>query len=786
MGLITVLAVEGIGWVADKAAEGLVGGGAEWTFAAAVRRIRERLPALAGTPAGDDLARGLRRAQLRALERVILDYREVGRDGWLTALAPRPNPFFEQALAFSRSTDLPVRWNEPASGDAGLLALTPAGRQGSVDTGAALVEDAVLGELQTALNGTQVPDGFTEHFRNGGRGKQSFLYLFGVYFAEQVKKDAAFREVLHTRLLLQTAAETAAMGSWLARVEGQFGGALSRLESGVADLAAEQRESFAALMEMVAAKKGVEPATLRAILERMGEAGVPDEQIPARLEAKADEYLALREQWAKVGEATPDVEAVRRDAMALIDAGDLDGARYLFADARGALRVARERRAREEAALLSGEAEIDRLQFRYLAAAERYAEAEALALPFDPDARFDFLCKRASAVQQHGDELGDNGALAQAIELWLQALNLRPRAQAPLDWAMVQNNLGNALQLLGDRESGTERLEEAVKAYRAALEEYTRERVPLDWAETQNNLGSALAGLGERESGTARLKEAVDAYRAALEKRTRERVPLDWAMTQNNLGTALGILGSRESGTVRLEEAVNAFHAALGEHTRERVPLAWATTQNNLGNTLKLLGERESGTARLEEAVDAYREALEEYRRERVPLDWAMAQNNLAATLQALGERESGAARLEEAVAACRAALEERTRERVPLDWAETQANLGIALRVIGERENSTARLWEAVAAFRAALEEWTRERVPLDWAMTQHHLGNALAALGKRESGTARLEEAVAAHRAALEIFEAAGADYYIPIVRSALERAQRLLEQRRPVASV
>ena len=147
---------------------------------------------------------------------------------------------------------------------------------------------------------------------------------------------------------------------------------------------------------------------------------------------------------------------------------------------------------------------------------------------------------------------------------------------------------------------------------RAALEVITRERVPLDWAMTQNNLGNALRALGERENGTARLEEAVAAYRAALEEWTRERVPLDWAMTQNNLGNALATLGERESGTARLEEAVAAYRAALEERTRERVPLDWAMTQNNLGNALATLGERESGTARLEEAVAAYRAALEE------------------------------------------------------------------------------------------------------------------------------------------------------------------------------
>jgi tetratricopeptide (TPR) repeat protein len=139
----------------------------------------------------------------------------------------------------------------------------------------------------------------------------------------------------------------------------------------------------------------------------------------------------------------------------------------------------------------------------------------------------------------------------------------RTRERVPLDWALTQTNLGNALQTLGERESGTARLEEAVAAFRGALEERTRERVPLQWATTQNNLGNALWTLGGRESGTARLEEAVAAYRAALEERTRERVPLDCARTQNNLGIALRTLGEREGGTTRLEEALAAWDVCL-------------------------------------------------------------------------------------------------------------------------------------------------------------------------------------------------------------------------------
>lgn len=41
-----------------------------------------------------------------------------------------------------------------------------------------------------------------------------------------------------------------------------------------------------------------------------------------------------------------------------------------------------------------------------------------------------------------------------------------------------------------------------------------REQVTLDWAQIQNSLGDALAPLGERE--TERPEKAVAAYRAAL------------------------------------------------------------------------------------------------------------------------------------------------------------------------------------------------------------------------------------------------------------------------------
>jgi tetratricopeptide (TPR) repeat protein len=748
----TTLAVAGISWIATTSATGIVEGLADRTFVAVAGGLRERLPALAGQPEGRDLARGVRQAQLSALKRLIEDYRAKRR--W-ARFRKGSDQFSEHALKFYRSAAEQSHLPSFSGGQALLRLAPPLVEMDGVAAGVAAIENAVLTELALALDGIPVPTAFVDHFRNGRRGTQRFVELFRVYLEEQVTTDDAFRDVLYTRLHLENAANLAALRDWLVQVEARFTGTLVRVETGIADVAAQNR----AILEEVkrlAREKGVSAASLRSILEKLGESGVEDEDILTRLSAKADEYLALREQLSTLAKAMPNASAVLLEGNRLLDAGDLDGARRLFADARAALDATH---ARDKAALLAAEAGIDRLQLHYREAADHYEEAELLVRPFDADARFDYLCQRALALQEYGVHVDDTATLVEAVSLWNDALQLRPRSESPPKWAAIQNNLGRALCNLGTLEGSKARVEEAIVTHRAALEELTRERVPLEWASTQDCIGRALLVLGWLESDTGRLEEAFPAYRASLvahraslEERTRERVPLDWAVTQNNLGTALVALGRFEGGNSRLEEAVAAHRAALAERPRERVPLFWAFTQSKLGYALWILGMRERGTVRLEEAVTAYRASLEELPRERMPASWAITQRNLGVVLQSLGERESDTARFTESVAAFRAALEEQPRERVPLQWATTQGALGTALQVLGEREGDAARLNEAVAAHHAALEENTRERYPLRWAMTQYGLGNALRALGARERGTARLEEAVAAYRAALE----------------------------------
>ncbi len=310
-------------------------------------------------------------------------------------------------------------------------------------------------------------------------------------------------------------------------------------EKKIAEKMAEERkfakEQYDRLAAQIAREKGVEFAPLRAILSKLGEAGVSDDNIAARLSQKADELIALRVENSRLRQGPSEMASFAERAQALIDKGEFDAARAVLAEGREAARKLRERSSLFEADYLAQEAKVDHLQLSYRSAAAKYAEAAALVQSFDKRKQREFLQKQAIELYAQGDEFADNASLTEGIALYKSLLGSISRPDLPSDWAATQNNLGTALWTLGGRESGTVRLEEAVAAYRAALEERTRARVPLQWAATHNNLGNALQTLGGRESGTARLEEAVAAYRAALEERTRARVPLQWAATQNNL-----------------------------------------------------------------------------------------------------------------------------------------------------------------------------------------------------------------------------------------------------------
>ncbi|MBM4466986.1 MAG: hypothetical protein FJ014_15775, partial [Chloroflexi bacterium] len=94
-------------------------------------------------------------------------------------------------------------------------------------------------------------------------------------------------------------------------------------------------------------------------------------------------------------------------------------------------------------------------------------------------------------VRQLTQPLTDPRQEVQRLRLCERALALVDRKRLPQLWASLQGEFANSLcqTPAGNR---AENLEGAIAAYRAALEVRTRADFPVQWATTQNNLGTAL------------------------------------------------------------------------------------------------------------------------------------------------------------------------------------------------------------------------------------------------------------------------------------------------------
>lgn len=279
----------------------------------------------------------------------------------------------------------------------------------------------------------------------------------------------------------------------------------------------------AARIEKLSRQLGISEAAVSGFFGTLGEREVPPERWAEVLAQIAQHHLNLLNRLNPLPTDDATIRQKRLAAREAVASGDpqraevllkeceqldLDASQRATKDAKARLRRATETRA--------ARGELAMTQTDYRAAAVHFGRAAELADGLEADRQNRFLHERAHALYMQGTERGDNAALGEAIDAWRDLLNRQPHDRVPLEWAMTQNNVGNALLRLGERESGTAKLVEAVTAYRKALTEYTRDRGPLDWALTKNNLGIALERLSERESGTAKLEEAVAAYREAL------------------------------------------------------------------------------------------------------------------------------------------------------------------------------------------------------------------------------------------------------------------------------
>lgn len=349
------------------------------------------------------------------------------------------------------------------------------------------------------------------------------------------------------------------------------------------------------------------------------------------------------------------------------------------------------------------------------------------------------------AAQADRSQASNAGALFdQAVQNYLQVLNIDTRENSPLQWANAQIAMGWALKDQGIRAGGDKAvsaLTQSAQAFRNALEVYTRTDHPRNWADAQSDLGAVLIEEGDRTVGDQAAKlytEAVQSLHAALDIYTRANYPEKWAGIQQSLGMALKDEGQRAGSaqaSALLDQSIEALRSSLEVVTEADLPQDWAAAQGNLGNTLVRAGEHASGSRAIafyEQAVQAFQLSLRVYTMADLPQEWARNESNLSLALMNEGELSSGPqaiALFQRSADACRQALQVFTETELPQYWATSEENLGDALvsealRTSGDQ--AAGLLNQAVEAWRNALRVDTRAVAPQQWTEIQMNIMEA------------------------------------------------------------
>jgi tetratricopeptide (TPR) repeat protein len=185
----------------------------------------------------------------------------------------------------------------------------------------------------------------------------------------------------------------------------------------------------------------------------------------------------------------------QEQALAATNAGDLDETRLLldgYIEARSSAVSAANKLLRNVAAAEAALGWIAMMQSRYSDAAEHFHLAYRSLPEIEIDRRLEYRRAEVDSYYRQAQEHADESALRQAISLSKPLLRQMSRAQMLPQWVTLQNRLGAALQKIGERNIDTVWLEEAAAAYRGILEVLPRQDAPLEWAMTQNNLGLTL------------------------------------------------------------------------------------------------------------------------------------------------------------------------------------------------------------------------------------------------------------------------------------------------------
>lgn len=426
-------------------------------------------------------------------------------------------------------------------------------------------------------------------------------------------------------------------------------------------------DEIAPLLARVAARHGMPPVALAAMIAdwlRRPDPASPDE---ALLDRKAADFLALTARLAlPLGEE--DIRQLRASALAALAAGRLADADKALAQAElQAIGKASDLSTLPaERRLLVGENRADRAAVSFLRAspasyreaASRYGEASALiGLSAIARSRATALAQ-ATTLTRISTDFGGREGYDAGIATLRRLLDGLESLTDPVDYAAVRDALATAVEGVAEFSGESKLLNEALSHCRQGLEDLRREEAPALWRSLKLRFGRLAVTLGVAQKDDELLEEAIAAHAGVLAVWDRGEDESRWLEAEHMISRARATLGRRRSDLSLLERAFNGINRVSAATDRAREPLRWAELQDQMGNVLSAMGERYSEPVVLEEAIAYFATALEERRADRAPVLRARTLANQAEAMLQLARRTKDKELAQQALAQLMTAME--------------------------------------------------------------------------------------------------------------------------------
>ena len=346
----------------------------------------------------------------------------------------------------------------------------------------------------------------------------------------------------------------------------------------------------------------------------------------------------------------------------------------------------------------------------------------------------------------------DTNQFEKSIDEYNEILNIISDSKNPNEYAITQNNLGNAYLKLADFQNIELNTLNAINAYQKAINIYKKDNIyTIEYAEAQNNLGKAYLNLADVRDKESNSEKAIIAFNEALEIFIKEKYPIDYVVAQNNLGESYFNLADIRDKENNSEKAIIAFNETLEIFTKENYPIDYVIAQNNLGESYLNLADirdkennSEKAIIAFNETIKAAQETLNVYTIESHPINFAIIQITLGNAYLNSAKIQDQKNNNENAIIAYLEGLKIFTIESYPLYYAMVQTNIGHAhnnlQKVYGytpdDTQNKADQYNKAIAAYNEALKIYTIDGYPIKYEMIQNSINNLYGVLYRVYAG--------------------------------------------------